>query len=71
MKTVLIMYDSLNKLSLQPYGNREIITPNFQRLARHSVTFDNFFAGSLPCMPARRELQTGRLNFLHRSWTPS
>jgi len=26
--------------------------------------------GSMPCMPARRELHTGRYNFLHRSWGP-
>jgi len=71
VKTVLIMYDSLNKRYLQPYGNDRMITPNFQRLAEHAVTFDNFYAGSLPCMPARRELHTGRLNFLHRSWSPS
>ncbi len=71
MKTVLIMYDSLNKHYLQPYGNSQMITPNFQRLSEHAVTFDNFYAGSLPCMPARRELHTGRLNFLHRSWSPS
>jgi arylsulfatase A-like enzyme len=44
--------------------------PNFKRLAEHSVTFDNAYAGSLPCMPARRELHTGRYNFLHRSWGP-
>ncbi len=24
----------------------------------------------MPCMPARREIHTGRLNFLHRSWGP-
>ena len=24
----------------------------------------------MPCMPARRELHTGRYNFLHRSWGP-
>ncbi|HAE17478.1 MAG TPA: sulfatase [Erysipelotrichaceae bacterium] len=70
MKAVMIMYDSLNRRYLSPYGNKEIITPNFARLAEHSVTFDNFFTGSMPCMPARRELHTGRLNFLHRSWSP-
>ena len=32
------------------------------------MVFDNFFVGSMPCMPARRELHTGRYNFLHRSW---
>lgn len=70
MRAVLVMYDSLNKRFLGPYGNQWVRTPNFDRLARHTVTFDNFYAGSLPCMPARRELHTGRLNFLHRGWGP-
>lgn len=70
MRAVLVMYDSLNKRFLGPYGNQWIKTPNFDRLAEHAVTFDNFYAGSLPCMPARRELHTGRLNFLHRGWSP-
>lgn len=34
------------------------------------ITFNQFYGGSMPCMPARRELQTGRYNFLHRSWGP-
>ena len=44
--------------------------PNFERLAAHTVCFDKSYVGSLPCMPARRELHTGRYNFLHRSWGP-
>jgi arylsulfatase A-like enzyme len=64
------MFDSLNRAFLEPYGSTWVKTPNFSRLARHTVTFDNFYAGSLPCMPARRELHTGRLNFLHRGWSP-
>ena len=70
MRAVMIMYDSLNKRFLSPYGNSWVKTPNFERLARRCGTFDNFYAGSLPCMPARRELHTGRLNFLHRGWCP-
>ena len=70
MKAVMMMFDSLNRELLSPYGSREVPTPNFDRLAERSVRFDNCFAGSLPCMPARRELQTGRYNFLHRSWGP-
>ncbi len=70
MKAVLIMYDSLNRRYLPPYGMKDIIAPNFARLAEHSITFDNFYCGSMPCMPARREIQTGRYNFLHRSWGP-
>jgi arylsulfatase A-like enzyme len=70
MRAVMIMYDSLNRNFLEPYGSTWVKTPNFLRLARKAVTFDNFYAGSLPCMPARRELHTGRLNFLHRGWSP-
>lgn len=70
MKAIMVMFDSLNRRMLSPYGCNETITPNFQRLAQRAVTFDNHYAGSMPCMPARRELHTGRLNFLHRSWGP-
>lgn len=65
------MYDSLNKRFLSPYcQNTWVKTPNFWRLAERTAVFENFYAGSLPCMPARRELHTGRLNFLHRGWSP-
>ena len=66
----MLMFDTLNRGMLSPYGCDWTITPNFQRLAKHTVTFDNCYSGSLPCMPARRELHTGRYNFLHRSWGP-
>ena len=45
-------------------------TPNFDRFAARGVAFDRHYVGSLPCMPARRDLHTGRLNFMHRSWGP-
>lgn len=69
MKAVMLMFDTLTRNHLAPYGG-EAITPNFTRLARESAQFDNFYVGSMPCMPARRELHTGRYNFLHRSWGP-
>ncbi|MBW2052483.1 MAG: sulfatase [Deltaproteobacteria bacterium] len=70
MKVIMVMYDSLNRRMLSPYGCDWVKTPNFQRLADRSVTFDNSYVGSMPCMPARREIHTGRYNFLHRSWGP-
>jgi arylsulfatase A-like enzyme len=70
MRAIMVMYDSLNRKMLETYGCDWTITPNFKRLAERSVQFDNNFAGSLPCMPARRELHTGRVNFFHRSWGP-
>ncbi|WP_432877521.1 sulfatase [Kribbella sp. CA-245084] len=69
-RAVMVMFDSLNRRMLPPYGAEQVHAPNFSRLAGHTATFDNCYAGSMPCMPARRELHTGRYNFLHRSWGP-
>ena len=70
MKAIVVMFDSLNRHMLPPYADTFVQAPNFERLAARSAAFDNFYAGSMPCMPARRELHTGRYNFLHRSWGP-
>ncbi|MBN1136517.1 MAG: sulfatase [Anaerolineae bacterium] len=70
MKAIMVMFDSLNRHMLPPYGCEWVHAPNFERLARRAVTFENSYVGSMPCMPARRELHTGRYNFLHRSWGP-
>ncbi|MBW5404815.1 sulfatase, partial [Salmonella enterica subsp. enterica serovar Heidelberg] len=70
MKAIILLFDSLNKNYLPPYGDLLTKAPNFQRLAAHTATFDNSYVGSMPCMPARRELHTGRYNFLHREWGP-
>ncbi|MGB7299274.1 MAG: sulfatase-like hydrolase/transferase [Burkholderiaceae bacterium] len=68
MRVIFVLYDSLVRGAMQCYGGKHIETPNFNRFAERAVTFDRHFVGSLPCMPARREMHTGRLNFLHRSW---
>lgn len=70
MKAIMVMFDSLNLHMLSPYGCDWVKTPNFDRLAKKTVKFTKSYVGSMPCMPARRELHTGRLNFLHRSWGP-
>ena len=69
MKAIMVMFDSLNRRFLEPYGTTTgAKTPNFTRLAEKTVQFDRCFVGSLPCMPARRELHTGRYNFLQAPW---
>lgn len=70
MKAIMLMFDSLRRDMLSAYGNDETITPNFKRLESKCIKFNNCFVGSMPCMPARRDLQTGRYNFMHRSWGP-
>lgn len=70
MRTIMVMFDTLTRKFLPNYGNGWVQAPNFQRLKEHCARFDDFYAGSLPCMPARRELHTGKYNFLHRGWGP-
>jgi arylsulfatase A-like enzyme len=70
MKAIMLMFDTLNRHMLPPYGCDWVHAPNFKRLAERTVMFDRAYVGSMPCMPARRELHTGRYNFLHRSWGP-
>ncbi|MGV0817640.1 sulfatase [Martelella sp. AMO21009] len=70
MRTIFVLFDSLNRTALGAYGGMAIPTPNFDRFSARAATFDTHYAGSLPCMPARRDMQTGRLNFTHRPWGP-
>ena len=70
MRAIMLMFDTLNRRMLPNYGCDWTHCPNFRRLAERTVTFDRAYVGSMPCMPARRELHTGRYNFLHRSWGP-
>lgn len=71
MRAIMVMYDSLRRDLLPCYApDTPLDMPNFKRLAERAVTFDSSYVCSMPCMPARRELHTGRANFLHRSWGP-
>src|SRR5205085_632712 len=70
MKAIMVMFDSLNRHMLPPYGCNWTHAPNFRRLAERTVTFSSSYVCSMPCMPARRDLHTGRPNFLHRAWGP-
>lgn len=70
MKAIMVMFDTLTRKYLSTYGNNWCITPNFKRLEEKCCVMENFYGGSMPCMPARRELHTGKYNFLHRGWGP-
>ncbi len=68
MKVILILSDTVNKRFLPLWGGAPAHTPNLERLAGHGTVFDSHFCGSAPCMPARRDILTGRLNFLEKPW---
>jgi arylsulfatase A-like enzyme len=73
VNVVFISIDSLSRHWLKRYGQRvefEIDTPNLERFAHKATTFDTHYAGSLPCMPARREFFSGIQEFVWRPWGP-
>lgn len=64
----MLMFDSLNRDYLPSWGGMDL--PHFRHLADLTVRFDRSYVCSMPCMPARRDLHTGRSNFLFRGWGP-
>ena len=69
MKAIFILADSTNRRFLNLYGSKSpALTPNIDRIAARGTVFENHWCGSAPCMPARRDIMTGRLNFLEKPW---
>ncbi len=62
---VFIISDDQGYWSLGCSGNKEIITPNIDRLAEQGMRFDNFFCASPVCSPARASLLTGTIPSRH------
>ncbi len=56
---VLILADDLGYGDLGCYGQRQIQTPNLDRLAAEGVRFTQAYAGSTVCAPSRCALETG------------
>ena len=71
MRSILVLMDTLKRDNLSCYNPDTFAkTPNLTEFAQNATTFDQHWIGSAPCMPARRDILTGRLNFLERSWGP-
>ncbi len=62
---ILILTDDQGYWSLGCTGNKEIRTPNIDKLAAEGVRFDNFFCTSPVCSPARASILTGRIPSQH------
>ena len=62
---IFILSDDQGMWSMGCAGNKEIITPNLDRLASEGMLFDNFFCASPVCSPARASLLTGRIPSQH------
>ena len=62
---LFILTDDQGPWALGCAGNREIRTPNLDRLAASGMRFANFFCASPVCSPARATLLTGRIPSRH------
>jgi arylsulfatase A-like enzyme len=63
MNIVLVIFDTLRKDCLGAYGAPpwgKVHTPNFDRFAEESVVITRAYPESLPTLPARRAIYTGR-----------
>ena len=56
---IFIMADDLGYGDLGCYGQKQIKTPNLDRLAAEGMRFTNCYAGSTVCAPSRCVLMTG------------
>ena len=65
---IVVMFDSLQFNYLGCYGNTWIKTPNFDRLAREGVLFENAYTEGLPTVPCRRAMHTGRFTLPVSGW---
>lgn len=59
---LLILCDDLGYGDLGCYGQKQILTPNLDRLAAEGTRFTQVYAGSSVCAPSRCCLMTGRHN---------
>lgn len=56
---VIFLADDLGYKDTGPYANRDVRTPNLDRLANQGIAFDRAFVASPACAPSRAALLTG------------
>jgi arylsulfatase A-like enzyme len=55
----LIVLDDLGYGEFGCYGQKQIQTPNIDRLATQGIRYTDFYAGGAVCAPSRSVLMTG------------
>lgn len=67
---ILIICDTLRADYLSCYGNSLIRTPNIDKFSKESILFENAYSESLPTIPVRRAIFTGRRAYPFRTYKP-
>jgi N-sulfoglucosamine sulfohydrolase len=56
---MLVIADDMTWIDCEPYGSKDVQTPNMARLAREGLCFDAMFTSTAMCAPTRQQLYTG------------
>jgi arylsulfatase A-like enzyme len=70
VNAIIVILDSLRADHVGCYGNDWIKTPTLDAVAGESITFTRAFPESLPTIPMRRTLHTGRRTWPFLDWRP-
>lgn len=62
---VFILSDDHGQWAVGAYGNKEVRTPNLDKLAKSGILFNNFYCTSPVCSPARASILTGKMPSQH------
>jgi arylsulfatase A-like enzyme len=66
MNVLFIMSDQQRVDSIGPDRHPCADFPVMERLRSESLSFDNFYASAIPCVPSRQAMLTGRQNWMSR-----
>jgi len=67
---VVVICDTLRSEELGCYGNPHIHTPNIDSFAKRSMLFTRAYPESLPTIPFRRAVHTGRRAYPFHDYKP-
>lgn len=70
MNVIVLVIDTLRYDHVRANGNREIRTPNLDRVAERGWNFSRAFAASFPTIPHRTDTLTGRYGGPFHPWAP-
>ena len=70
MNLIIVVLDSLRQDHVGAYGHDWIRTPNLDRFSTESVRFENAYPESLPTIPFRNSLVTGKRSYPFSRWRP-
>jgi len=62
---VMVMADDMGFWSMGCAGNKEVVTPNLDRLAEEGMLFPDYFCTSPVCSPARASVLCGKMPSQH------